>query len=141
MTAERPLPHPDAMTEPYWAGARARRLMIPRCNDCGQHHFYPRSFCPHCGSASLEWTQVSGAGTLYSYTIVNRAPSPAFASAVPYVVGIVALDEGPHLMSNVVGCDPAAARIGMKLTVDFREIGENSVLPVFAPAAKSEETA
>ena len=141
MTAERPLPHPDAMTEPYWAGARARRLLIPCCNACGKHHFYPRSLCPHCGSPRLEWKQVSGAGTLYSYTIVNRAPSPAFAPEVPYVVGIVELAEGPHLMSNIVGCAPAAVRIGMALDVEFRDIGENSVLPVFAPAAPDKEKA
>jgi uncharacterized OB-fold protein len=133
MSAERPIPHSDAMTEPYWAGARARRLLMPRCGDCGKYHFYPRSLCPHCSSAHLEWQQVSGAGTLYSYTIVNRAPSPAFAPEVPYVVAIVELDEGPHLMSNLVGCAPAAATIGMKLKVAFREVGENSVLPVFEP--------
>jgi uncharacterized OB-fold protein len=134
MTPERPLPHPDAMTAPYWTGARARKLLMPYCTDCGKPHFYPRSLCPHCGSARLEWKQVSGAGTLYSYTIVNRAPSPAFAPDVPYIVGIVELDEGPHLMSNVVGCAPDAAKIGMKLKVEFRDAGEDTVLPVFAPA-------
>jgi len=134
MTAERPVPHPDAMTEPYWAGARARQLLMPCCSDCGKYHFYPRSLCPYCASASLEWKPVSGAGTLYSYTVVNRAPSPAFAPEVPYIVGIIALDEGPHLMSNVVGCEPAAAKIGMKLKVAFREVGADSVLPVFTPA-------
>src|SRR5687768_14578177 len=93
MTAQRPVPHPDAMTEPYWAGVRAHQLLLPCCSDCGKYHFYPRSLCPHCASARLEWKQVSGTGTLYSYTIVNRAPSPAFAQDVPYVVGIIALDE------------------------------------------------
>ena len=80
---------------------------------------------------------MSGAGTLYSYTIVNRAPSPAFAPEVPYVVAIVELDEGPHLMSNLVNCAPEAAAIGMKVKVAFREIGENSVLPVFEPVNRS----
>lgn len=133
MSAERPVPSPDAVTEPYWAAAREHRLLMPRCQDCGQYHFYPRTLCPGCGSARLEWHPVSGAGTLYSFTVVNRAPSAAFAPEVPYVIAIVELDEGPHLMSNLVGCAPAAAKIGMKLKVTFREAGENCVLPVFEP--------
>jgi len=129
----RPVPHADAATEPYWAAARERRLVIPRCRDCGRHHFYPRSLCPHCGSAQLEWAAAAGTGTLYSYTIVNRAPSPAFEADVPYVVAVVELDEGPHLMSNLVGCAPAAARIGMRLKVTFRDLGGGTMLPVFGP--------
>jgi len=130
----RPVPHADAATEPYWAAARERRLVMPKCRDCGRHHFYPRTLCPHCGSAQIEWAGVAGTGTLYSYTVVNRAPSPAFEPEVPYVVAIVELDEGPHLMTNLVGCEPAAARIGMRVRVDYRELSDGVLLPVFRPA-------
>jgi uncharacterized OB-fold protein len=134
MSVERPSPAPDSVTEPYWSAAREHRLVMPRCQDCAKHHFYPHTLCPFCASPRLEWAQVSGSGTLYSFTIVNRAPSPAFAPEVPYVVAIVELDEGPHMMSNLVGCAPEQVKVGLRLKVAFREIGDSATLPVFEPA-------
>ena len=106
---------------------------MPRCNDCGKYHFYPHPLCPHCSSAKLEWVEVSGRGKLYSYTVVHRAPSKAFADEVPYVVAVVELEEGPRLMSNLKGCAPEAAKIGMSLKVAFRKLSESVTLPVFEP--------
>jgi uncharacterized OB-fold protein len=127
----RPLPTPDPATEPYWAAAREHRLSMPRCEACGEFHFYPRPICPHCGTARLTWAEVSGNGTVYSFTIVQRAPSPAFADMVPYVVAIVALDEGPHLMSNIVDCSAEQVRIGMPVRVTFLDSGKELSLPLF----------
>lgn len=133
-TETRPQPVADALTRPYWEAARARRLDLPRCDACGRWHFYPRSVCPHCGAGTITWAPVSGRGRVYSATQVQRAPSPAFAESVPYVVAIVALDEGPHLMSTIVGCEPAAVTIDMPVRVDFLDIGD-ATLPVFRPVA------
>lgn len=133
MTGDRPLPRPDPLTAPYWAAARERRFVLPRCADCGRFHFYPRSLCPHCGSVRITWTAASGNGSVYTFTVIHRAPGPAFAAEVPYVVAIVALAEGPHLMANVTGCDPAAVRIGMPVAVAFRELAEGVCVPVFEP--------
>ncbi len=130
---ERPMPTPDAATGPYWAAAHAGRFVMPRCNDCGKYHFYPHPLCPFCSSAKLEWVEVSGRGKLYSYTVVHRAPSKAFADEVPYVVAVVELDEGPRLMSNLTGCAPETAQIGMPLKVAFRKLSESVTLPVFEP--------
>jgi uncharacterized OB-fold protein len=131
---ERPLPAPDAATGPYWAAAREQRLVMPRCKDCGRFHFYPRTLCPHCSSARLEWTQCSGEAVVYSFTVIHRAPSPAFAARVPYVVATVKLAEGPHLMTNITGCAPDAVRIGMPVRVAFQKLSEEITLPVFEPA-------
>jgi uncharacterized protein len=129
----RPLPVPDALTRPYWDAARARRLDLPRCTDCGRWHFYPRCVCPYCGSAALTWASVSGRGRVYSATRVLRAPSPAFEAQVPYVIAVIALEEGPHLMSAVIGCDPTDVKIELPVRADFLELGD-TVLPVFRPA-------
>ena len=131
--AERPLPTPDAATAPYWSAAHEHRLALPRCLDCKRYHFYPRTLCPHCGSARLAWTDCSGRGEVYSFTVVHRAPSPALAAEVPYVVAVVKLDEGPHLMTNIVGCAPEAVRIGAKVRVAFRQVADSVTLPVFEP--------
>lgn len=131
MSIDRPLPVPDASTAPYWEGARAGVLRVPRCRDCGRSHMYPRSACPFCGSGELGWTDCSGRGELHSFTVVHRAPSPAFADKVPYAVAIVALDEGPLLMSNVTGSPPADLRIGQRLQVKFEPVSDGISLPVF----------
>lgn len=127
----RPLPVADALTRPYWDAARDRRFLLPRCDACARFHFYPRSVCPHCGADAITWSAASGRGTVFSATQVERAPSAAFAP--PYLVAVVALEEGPHLMSTVIGCDPAAVKVGMPVMVDFLECGE-ATLPVFRPS-------
>jgi uncharacterized OB-fold protein len=130
---ERPIPVPDAATAPYWSAANEGRLVLPRCTDCSRWHFYPRALCPHCSSDKLEWQSASGRGEVYSYTVVHRAPSPAFAAEVPYVVAIVELEEGPHLMTSVTGCAPDAVSIGMPVRAAFRRVAEDTQLPVFEP--------
>jgi uncharacterized OB-fold protein len=132
-TIERPRPLPDAATGPYWAAARERRLAMPRCDDCGRFHFYPHTLCPHCNSPRLKWTDCSGKGVVYSFTVVHRAPSPAFAALVPYVVAAVKLAEGPHMMTNITGCAPDAVRIGMPVRVVFQQLSDEITLPMFEP--------
>jgi len=134
MSDERPLPSPDPGTAAYWDSARAHQLRVPKCQACGKVHFYPRTRCPHCSSATLEWIEASGHGTVYSYTVVHRAPSAAFKTKLPYVVAIVALEEGPHLMTNLAGCPVDAVHIGMAVRVAWEDIGPDATLPVFVPA-------
>jgi uncharacterized OB-fold protein len=130
----RPVPTPDPATASYWAAAREHRLSIPRCEACDEFHFYPRPLCPHCGSPDFAWTTISGKGTVFSFTIVQRAPSPAFADKVPYAIAIVALDEGPHLMSNIIDCPPDRVHIGMQVRATFIDIDAKVSLPVFEVA-------
>ena len=130
----RPLPWPDAETAPYWEAAKRRALVVQRCTACGTHRFYPRALCPSCHAEGFDWVEVSGRGSIYSFTVVHRAPSPAFAGKVPYALAIVALDEGPHMLSEIVGTPPGDIAIGMRLAVDFQEIGDGAMLPVFGPA-------
>lgn len=131
---ERPLPVPDALTAPYWDAAREHRLVMPRCSDCARFHFYPRTLCPHCSSPRLAWTDCSGRGEVYSFTVVHRAPGPAFAADVPYVVATVRLAEGPHLMTRLRNVEPQAVRIGMAVQVAFEAASAEITLPVFEPA-------
>ncbi|HMM73038.1 MAG TPA: Zn-ribbon domain-containing OB-fold protein [Rhodocyclaceae bacterium] len=128
---EKPLPIVDPDSAPYWAGTREHKLLLPRCRDCGRHHFYPRALCPHCHSDNLEWVQASGQGSIYSYIICNRPAGPVFKADCPYVVAIIALDEGPRMMTNIVGADPATVRVGQKVTVCFEDVTPEITLPKF----------
>lgn len=128
----RPLPVADPRTAPYWSAARNDTLSLPRCIACGHYQFYPRSICSRCQSSDFAWTPCSGKGTVHSFTIVHRAPSPAFADMVPYVVANIRLAEGAHLMSNVVNCSLDEVTIGMPVTVKFLRI-DDVALPIFEP--------
>ncbi|HET6871097.1 MAG TPA: Zn-ribbon domain-containing OB-fold protein [Solirubrobacteraceae bacterium] len=117
----------------FWTGGRDRELRIVRCNDCGYYIHPPSPRCPQCLSDDVEPHAVSGRGSVYTFTINQRAWSPGLE--VPYVIAIVALDEQSdlRLMTNIVGCSADEVAIGMPVQVEFREQGE-AFVPVFRPA-------
>jgi uncharacterized OB-fold protein len=126
------VPSPTPETQPYWDGTAAGELRLQRCTDCGTAFFYPRTSCPHCGSAAVEWFTASGRATLYSYTITHR-PAPGFDA--PYAIAVVQLAEGPRMMTNIVGIPntPDHLVLDMDLEVTFEQRGEFA-LPQFRPA-------
>jgi len=112
---------------PFWEQGRRGRLVLPRCRSCGCYVWYPRSFCPDCHGGDLEWVQASGKGTIYSYTVSYRG-SGDWVDHVPYVIAYVELDEGPRVLTNVVGADPQSLRIGQRVTATFEPAGEQRLL-------------
>ena len=127
------LPTPDDDTRAFWDAAREGRLLIKRCRACGRAHYYPRTFCPYCWSADVEWEEAGGGGTVYTYSVVHQNDLPPFNERVPYVAAIVDLDEGPRVTTNVVDCDPESVEVGMAVEVTFREVDEEFSIPVFRP--------
>lgn len=116
----------------YWDGACRGKLLLPRCTACASATWPPRKRCPACGGA-LAWIEASGRGVVHTYTVVRQNADPWLAARLPYVVAMIDLDEGPRLMSNVVGCDVEAVRIGMPVAVAFLDVGADVRLPVFEP--------
>jgi uncharacterized OB-fold protein len=117
----------------HWAAAREGRLAIQRCDDCGRHFHYPSAICEHCLSTSISVADVSGDGTVESYSVVYRAFSPDFADDVPYAVALVRLDEGVNLLTWITGMDPDDVRIGMRVRATFEQISEEIWLHRFQP--------
>ena len=117
----------------HWAAAREGRLAIQRCDDCGRYFFYPSAVCEHCLSTSVRFTDVSGYGTVESYSVVHRAFSPEFADDVPYAVALVKLDEGVNLLSWITGVDPEEVRIGMRVRATFEQVSDEIWLHRFEP--------
>lgn len=128
---DKPLPIIDPGSRPFWDAAREHRLSIPRCRSCENHFFYPRELCPFCHSGDLEWVDASGRGTVYSFTIVRKPAGPAFAADVPYVVAMIALDEGPRMLTNLIVDDVEAVRIGDRVEVSFVDVTDDVTLPKF----------
>lgn len=130
------LPSVEDETRPYWEAAKAGRLLIKKCNGCGEVHHYPRPFCPSCWSEDVEWQEVSGNGTLYTYSIVFRNDLAPFDQWGAYVPAIVELDEGPRLMTNIVDTPTDSLRIGMPVEVRYRDLTDEWAAPVFVPAQR-----
>jgi uncharacterized OB-fold protein len=131
---QKPLPEPSAISAPFWEGLRGGELRLQRCIECGRYVFYPRSVCPHCLSDRLEWTNASGLGRVYSYTVVHRAMNPAFASEVPYVFAIVELDEGIRVTTNIVNCGSDEVRVDMPVKATYDSVTRTVALLKFEPA-------
>jgi len=119
---KRPLPAPSPLTEPFWKATREGRLVIQRCIRCGEYVWTPQLVCRTCLTETLEWTPVSGRGAIYTFVVIHRAATPAFKA--PYTIVVVQLDEGPHILSDMVDVDPADVRIGMPVEVAFENAGE-----------------
>ena len=91
-------------------------------------------FCDACPSSELEWFDASGRGTIYSFSVVHRAPNPEFQADAPYAIGLVELDEGVYFFSRLWQRHGDVA-IGARVEVAFAEIGSHGKLPVFHVAA------
>ena len=119
-------PQPNPETKAFWDAATDGKLMIGKCNACGKVHYYPRAICPFCFSDRTELQQASGNGTVYTYSVMRRAP-------VPYAISYVTLAEGPTMMTNIVDCDLDNIRIGEQVRLVFKPSEGGPPVPMFTP--------
>jgi uncharacterized protein len=135
------IPGTTDLTRPYWDAARERRLVIQQCQSCGRSWHPPLPACPHCHASDLGWREAAGTGTVYTYTVVRHPTHAALADAVPYVVAIVELTEGPRVVTCITGCDVTEVRAQMPVRVTFRPVTSDVTMPYFEPAWRSDGTA
>jgi len=129
-----PVPPPavNPETKPFWEATAQGRLLLKRCLDCGAVIWYPRVICPDCASLRTEWFEATGRGRIYSYTVNHRGEG-AYTGLPPFVLAYVELDEGPRLMTNIVGADNAELAVGLPVEVVFHDTGDGAALPRFQP--------
>jgi uncharacterized protein len=134
---QKPLPTITTEAKPFWDGAANNKLLMQRCLDCRNYVWTPRPGCFQCGSEDLAWQELSGKGEVYSFTVirqvVGRAASQAFEKDIPYVIAWIDLNEGPRMISNVVGCPVEDVKLGMKVSVIFDQQSPEVWLPKFKP--------
>ena len=130
---DRALPQPTPETQHFWDGCKAGELRLQRCTACAQTYFPPRPFCPACSSRAVEVYAASGKGVLWSY-VINHRPRPDMGTE-PHSIAVVKLEEGPTMMTNIVGCaqTPEALQLDMPVEVTFETFGAMA-LPLFKPA-------
>ena len=142
-TSDKPLPAPapivDSESRPFWEAMARGKLLLPRCDACQTVIWYPRAFCPACGSDNVAWVEASGRGTIYSFTInrTGRADVADYRGVGPFVLAYVELDEGPRILTNIVDCDAEAVAVGQPVEVVFHDTGQGSALPRFRPTVQA----
>ena len=128
------LPAATPLSQPYWDGARAHRLLFQRCRACGTAWHPPMPLCPECHSPDYDWQPAQGGGSIYTYTVVQHATHPAFTDQVPYVVAVVELDEGPRIVTNIKNCPVADVHGGQRVRIVFEDVNDALTLPQAEPA-------
>ena len=130
-TANFPLPVPNLDNQEFWDQCRQHRLVLRRCLDCRSFYHPPSPNCPECASSNLEWVESQGKGKVYTYVITRQPVNPAFRERLPWGVVEVELEEGVHLISNLVDCDADDIEIGMEVEVVFEAVNDEITLPKF----------
>lgn len=139
---KRALPESTPETQEFWDGAKRGELRIQRCTACGKAYFFPRPFCPHCSSRDVKWFTASGKAKLHTY-VINHRPAMGFRDDAPYVIAIVELEEGPRMMTNIIGIEPTPENlpIDLPLEVTWEKQSDDITLPLFRPAGSAASAA
>jgi uncharacterized OB-fold protein len=130
MTPPRIVPEETDLTAPYWSSAAQGRVALQRCQDCGQVWHPAAPSCPGGVGHRIEWFEASGRGTLYSFTVVAHSAHPAVSDALPYIVALIALEEGPLYVCNLLDADPANLRADMPVLLAAGPAAGGLTLPV-----------
>jgi uncharacterized OB-fold protein len=133
----KPAPEMTTTSRPYWEAATRDELSIPWCPRCERFFMWPAPWCPHCWYVEPTWRHASGSARVIACTAVHQAPLEAYQRETPYCLAVVRLDEGPQLMTNIVGCAAGDVSVGMPVRVDFERREGGVKVPVFRPAQLS----
>lgn len=126
------LPQPTIDSDAFWKACNEGKLLLQTCEACGHVFYYARAACPSCGGRVLRWTESRGRGRVFSYSHVHVSFfGEAWTPELPYTVVLVDLDEGPRMVSRLVGDDREAVAVGDAVMVRFERAGDQA-LPYFA---------
>jgi uncharacterized protein len=129
--------HADPTTQPFWDAALEDRLVAPRCTACGTFRLPPSAYCFNCQTRDVEWVELPGTGTIYTFTIIRHPLHPDLAAACPYVSGVVELDgtqgAGARMLVNIIDCEPDAVRCGDRVEIVWDHVNDEMTTPRFRP--------
>lgn len=121
-----------AFTAPYWEATREKKLKLQYSPATGAYQFPPHPIDVKTGSCNLEWREVSGRGTVKTYTVIRKAFGP-FAGLEPYVVVMATLTEGVDVIADLVACTFEEIRIGMTVEPYWMPMPDGEHLLMFKP--------
>lgn len=117
---------------PYWDGLKESKILVQECSGCGTLRHIPKELCPSCYSTHYEWHQITGEGEVFTYTVVHRAPTPAFQADGPYVIAHVQMDDGVRMIADL-RADPETVRTGLPVQAVFDSVTPEWTLLRFEP--------
>lgn len=126
-------PEINELNAPYWNGLAQGEVRLQKCGTCGTHQYPPETFCYECGAQNLSWVVVTGEGTVYSFIVVHQPYHKAFKAFLPYKVVIVQMDEGPRMLSTMLGQDKAIA-IGDRVKPRICRVDDERAFLTYEPA-------
>ena len=126
---------PEFDAAPFWEACQRDELRMQRCTDCGRWRWTPAPLCDACQSAHFSWEQLSGRGTVHTWTVVTHPVHPAAVARVPYVVVEVQLaeQEDLYIISNLIDVAPEDISMDMAVEVTFVAHPHGDKLPQFRP--------
>ncbi len=127
MAFTKPMPIPTPTAKPFWDGLAEHKIRIQYSPSSDRYVFYPRVLAPGTLADDLQWREISGAASLYTFTVPYRPVAPHFAGDVPQILAVVQWDEGPRFSTEIVNADPADVRVGMRLRPVFCDYPEEGV--------------
>lgn len=133
MHYDKPLPNVTEDNREFWKGCRDHELRFQKCRLCGHVRWPASLLCPTCHSKETDWVVASGKGKVYTFAVYHVAYHPGFKDDLPYVVALVALEEGPHLLTNIVDCPAGQVKCDMQVIVKWQDVTEEFSLPKFRP--------
>lgn len=127
----KPIPKPTPETAPFWAGCAQGELRLQHCVSCGHVQYPPRKLCSGCFSQDIEWRRASGRGKIRSWSVVVSPGAPGFESEIPFISVLIALDEGPTMLSVLRDCAVADVNFELPVMVVFERRAEDLFIPYF----------
>jgi uncharacterized OB-fold protein len=132
----KPLPSlTNERTRPYWEAAKRHELRMQRCPSCGYVRYPPAPRCPECLEENDDWVLLSGRGKIWSFNVYHHLFNQSFKDEIPYNVALIELEEGPRLLSNVVGIANDSLRVDMPVEIVFDDVTDEVSLVKFRPRA------
>lgn len=131
----KPLPCPTAIEVAFWKGSKNHELRLQKCLGCGNIWYPPSEACPKCLSTTYEWSRMSGRGKIWSWVVFHQRYFPSFAQDIPYNVVVVQLEEGPTMISNLIGIKNEDIKCDMPVEAVFDDVTADVVLVKFRPIA------
>jgi len=123
----RPMPVPTPTTQPFWDALAQHKIRIQYSPSAQRYVFYPRVLAPGTLADDLEWREISGAASLYTYTVAYRPVAPHFAGDVPQIIAVAQWDEGPRFATEIVNAEPSELRVGMRIRPVFVDVPEEGI--------------
>ncbi|GAA0710794.1 OB-fold domain-containing protein [Dactylosporangium roseum] len=125
---DKPLPVATATSAPFWTGLRDRKVLLQYSPSTGSWVYYPRVLAPLTLADDLEWREVGGTGSVYTFTVAHRPTSSEWAGDVPQLLAVVEFDEGPRCTSELVNVAPEEIKVGMRVRPVFVDVGDVTLL-------------